>query len=372
MGHLYKPKKSRFYWMKYYVNGAARYESTRTESHTQASRLLKDREGRVATGQPVLPRADRIRFEEVADDLRRHYRTTGCRDLTEAEPRLAHLTRFFSGQRIASLGPADMTTYTEKRQTSGAANGTINRELAILGRMLRLAHENGKLVHVPTIRKLKESPPRQGFFEREQYEAVRQHLRPDLQVAVAIEYEYGWRCQSEVLILQRRQIDLDAGTIRLDPGQAKNEDGRVVYLPGYLKPQLAEQIERIKGLERETGRIIPSLFAHPTNGRRHKKGDPIRDFKKTWASACRKAGCPGMLRHDFRRTAVRDMVNDGVSERVAMTITGHKTRSVFDRYHIVSPADLQEAARKRETAAARPATVIPTVIPLAIAGTKRR
>jgi hypothetical protein len=132
--------------------------------------------------------------------------------------------------------------------------------------------------------------------------------------------------------------------------QAKNEDGRVVYLPGYLKPQLAEQIERIKGLERETGRIIPSLFAHPTNGRRHKKGDPIRDFKKTWASACRKAGCPGMLRHDFRRTAVRDMVNDGVSERVAMTITGHKTRSVFDRYHIVSPADLQEAARKRETA----------------------
>ncbi len=149
--------------------------------------------------------------------------------------------------------------------------------------------------------------------------------------------------QSEVLTLERRQLDLEAGTLRLEPGTTKNDEGRLVYLPPDLKAQLAAQVERVRALERKIGRIIPFLFPHLT-GRR--QGERIKDFRKAWSTACRKAGVPGKLRHDFRRTAVRNMVNAGIPERVAMTVTGHKTRAVFDRYHIVSPADVQEAAKK--------------------------
>jgi integrase len=149
--------------------------------------------------------------------------------------------------------------------------------------------------------------------------------------------------QSEVLALEWRQIDFEVGTIRLDPGTTKNDDGRVVYLTPELKSLLAGQLERVRALEREMGSILPYLFPHlkgPHMGKR------IHDFKRAWRAACVKAGCRGMLRHDFRRTAVRNMVNVGVPERVAMKVTGHKTRMVFDRYHIVTPSDLQEVARK--------------------------
>src|SRR3989442_1459267 len=118
---------------------------------------------------------------------------------------------------------------------------------------------------------------------------------------------------------------------------------RLVYLPPDLKAQLAGQVERVRALERERGRIIPYLFPHLSSTH---KGAGRRDFRRAWATACRKAGVRGKIRHDFRRTAVRNMVNRGVAERVAMKGTGHKTRSVFDRYHIVSPAVLQDVARK--------------------------
>ena len=81
--------------------------------------------------------------------------------------------------------------------------------------MLRLAPRNNKLLRLPVIRKLKESVPRQGFFGRKEYEAVRRHLQPHHQVAVGIAHTYGWRIQSEVLTLERRQIDFEAGAICL-------------------------------------------------------------------------------------------------------------------------------------------------------------
>jgi integrase len=123
----------------------------------------------------------------------------------------------------------------------------------------------------------------------------------------------------------------------LDPGSTKNKDGRVFPLTVDLRALLEEQKARRDEMQR-AGVICPWVFTY--------KGRRFKSYPKAWKSACRKAGLPGKLPHDFRRTAVRNLVRAGIPERVAMQMCGHRTRAVFDRYHIVSESDLFDAARR--------------------------
>jgi integrase len=359
-------RRGQTWWIQFYVNGQRVRLSAETTDESAAKQLLRDKLARVTIGEPLVVRSARVTYDDLRKDLVAHYEATGSRDLEEAGWRLKHLDAFRGCRASGITGPV-ITRYIVARQRAGAANGTINREVAVLLRMLRLGLEHGKLVRLPIVHKPKEAAPRAGFFEAGAFEAVRARLAEDLQVAVTLAYTFGWRMQSEVLALETRQLDLAAGTIRLDAGSTKNDDGRVVQLTPELSGLLVAHVARVQALSREITQVVPWLFPHfakPHRGRQR------RDFRKAWKTACIEAGHPGMLRHDFRRTAVRDMVNDGVPERVAMTITGHKTRAVFDRYHIVSPADLKAAAEK--IGLRRSATIPATLAPVTPIRPKRR
>jgi integrase len=158
------------------------------------------------------------------------------------------------------------------------------------------------------------------------------HLKPVLMFG----YYTGAR-KSEILSLKWPQIDLDAGTAYLEPGSTKNGQARIIPLHG----ELLDSVKELKTSRGPGPPDCPYVFS--------RAGKAIGSFHVSWRSACKRAGLDGRLFHDLRRTAVRNMVRAGVPERVAMAISGHKTRSVFDRYNIVVENDLHTAARQLES-----------------------
>jgi integrase len=236
------------------------------------------------------------------------------------------------------------------------SNAEINRELAHLKRAFTLAVQAGKLLRRPHIPMLDEQNARSGFFEREQLDAVVRHLPDALRPVVRFGYITGWRIPSEVLPLQWRHVNFDEklspnqavpGTVRLDAGTTKNGDGRVFPMTTDLRTLLLDQKREADRLKREHHRMPLWVF---TRSDKRGIGRPIKSFIKAFRVACRHAGCPGRIPHDFRRTAVRSFVRAGIPERVAMEMTGHKTRSVFERYNIVSNGDLADAAARLDRA----------------------
>jgi integrase len=189
--------------------------------------------------------------------LRTHYEVTGSCDLPEADGRLSHLDAFFGPNRLVEVTPQAGEAYVAKRQGQGARNGSINCELAVLGRMLRLAHDRGQLARVPKITKPKEAAPRAGFVEDAQFQAIRRRLPEDLQAVVTIAFTYGWR-RDEILTLARHQLDLEVGTLRLDVGTTKNDDGREVDLTDELRRMLTAQVTRVEALGRRSTRRASS------------------------------------------------------------------------------------------------------------------
>ncbi len=364
MGTIYKRKwkdkdgnwvEGDIYWIKYYRHGKPYRESSKSNKITKAEKLLRKREGEIADGKLPGIYFDKVTFNQLAGDFLTDYRINGRDTLSKAERSVKYLKKFFGDMKATEVTTDKVKTYIEKRKENDFSNASINRELAALKRMFHLAAEctPPKVSMIPYIPMLKESNIRKGFFEPHEYRALKDAIPEELRPLITFAYHSGWR-KAEILDLTWDKVDLKEGTVRLYPGDTKNEEGRTLYL-----------LEEMKNLQAKRQLGCPHVF--------HRNGQPIRDFRGAWVTACIEAGLcevlkdeqgkpvlvkdnkgnekvvkvPTKIFHDFRRTAIRDMVGSGVSERVAMRISGHKTRSIFDRYNIVNDQDLRDAARKK-------------------------
>ena len=210
----------------------------------------------------------------------------------------------------------------------------MNRELAARKRMFNLGARSTpiRVERVPYVPMLKEDNVRKGFFEQDEYIAVREASPEHLKDLVMFGYKTRWRL-SEITGLTWGQVDLKEGIVRLEVGETKNDEGRIVFMDDEAK-------EIFQRRWRNRKRPLPWVFLNASGT------DRVKRFYKAWKTACARSGFSGRLFHDLRRTAIRNMVRAAIPERVAMKISGHKTRSVFDRYNIVSEADLRRAARQ--------------------------
>jgi integrase len=293
-------------------------------------------------------RAPRLTFAAAARDVVLDYQQNARRSLPDVRRHIRlHLAPFFGRRPLAAIGAADVRRYVARRQRDGVRNATINRELSVLKRAFALAVAAGRLRSRPHIALLRENNVRRGFFEADELRAVGALLPPDLADLVAFLWITGWRWRSEAARLRWSDVAFDAGEVRLDPGTTKTGEGRVFPFTAELRGVLERRMAITRDRERALGHPVPLVFTRPG-------GRPIGSFTKAWARACGAAGVPGRVLHDFRRTAVRNLLRAGVPERVAMQLVGWRSRQMLDRYHIVNAADLHEAARRLDAAARRP------------------
>jgi integrase len=348
MGRIFT--RGDIYWIAYSHRGTEHRESTHatgTKGETLARKLLKKRLGEIGRGRLIGPQEEKVAFEELAADLERDYMINGKRSAETLGYQLRHLRASFAMLRAVDVTTDRIRTHVAGRQAAGAANATINRELAALGRMFTLAIQAGRLSTRPHIPMLEENNARQGFLDHASFLALQDALPDHLKDPVAFLYFAGWRV-SEMRGLEWRDVDLAGRVVRLRPELSKNKDGRVLPLSGELL-DLVERAVMARRLD------CVHVF--------HIDGQPIGDFRKPWKTACvtaglgaivptgkltprgePKLGYEGLIPHDLRRSAVRNMVRAGIPERVCMALSGHKTRAIFDRYNIVSEADLTAAA----------------------------
>ncbi len=319
----------------FYAGGKEHRESTGTSDVKQARAWLKaklDDVGASRRGHTTFTPASgqRVTVAELLDEWTQDITLRALKSAKSAEYHSRAGRAHFGTWRATEVTSQAVDKWVAKLKAGGLANATVNRRTQMLKSAFKLAVKRKRISAAPIWPdKLSESGnARQGFFEAPEVERVIPELPEHLQDLTRFCYLTAWRKQ-EALWLLWENVDLAGRTITLPT--TKNGKRRTLALGGevleILKRREAERLTERNG----EPVVAANVF--------HWHGRQIRDFKRAWRTAVKAAGLPPKLFHDLRRSGVRNLIRRGVPETVAMSISGHRTRSTFDRYAITSGAD---------------------------------
>jgi len=276
---------------------------------------------------------ERVTFEDLCKLIRDDYAVNDYRSTATLNFTIGHLEGFFKLDRAVDITPDRVLAYQQERLSEGAARRTVNIEVATLGRMLALAVNLGKISWRPKFKLLDGEKVREGFLQHGEFLAIVDNLPEYLKDFIPFIYYGGWR-KGAARNLQWKDIDLETRTARLAIKSSKNKEPWVLPLAGQLWDIIERRLEQ-RRLD------CPYVF-HYRNGKK------IGDFRKKWVKACKAAGLTGVIPHDLRRCAARNLSLSGVREQLAMKITGHKTNSMYRRYRIVDEDELRQAQEQQQ------------------------
>jgi len=278
-------------------------------------------------GEKAKPQTQGLTYGELRADLLKYYAEKQHKSLKTKKDGalylfpLTALDNFFTGRRVNDIDRDTASAFVADRRASKKSNSTINNSLRLLIRMFSLAQDNGKLTVAPKFELLKEKS-RQGFLPPEAFQKLFNAMPAHLQPMLLLLYHSGVRV-GEAEKIEWPAVNLDAATITLLEGETKNDESRI--LP--LSDSLITLLSRVKKRE---GRVFPSKRAMQT----------------AFPKACTAAKIKGLMVHDLRRSAVRNLMDAGVQQAVAMKISGHRDASVFQRYNVVDVEQTTDAMQR--------------------------
>jgi integrase len=359
-GSLYRHTDGRWLYAIMH-NGKRLIKSLGTRDEDEAKRnLAKVRNnfmGRIDRGELKTSDQANVKIRELVDDYIKHVKQNSHKSagIIEGVLKKAMKAPEFDKRKVSTLETADFKSYRDRLTKSGISHSTVNNHLAYVRAALRLETKQtpSRVVKVPHIPIVRVNNARQGFLEYDNYETLLKHLPQSLKALFVIAFHSGCRL-GEVLGMRWTDVDWKNRIVRLP--DSKNGKARNLPFWGSIEEHLKKQ----KAYRDKHHPECEGLFfwmaddvqlAH--GGVRNDPGTAIVDFRASWSNAVTEAhkknsNVPdNLLFHDLRRSGVRVMVQDAaIPEAQAMLISGHETRSMLERYNIVSLKNVQDAGAK--------------------------